>query len=67
MPVTAVFCSTAPAFGFTPLSDRSWVVETSLDLPCRPCGLHGKKACPEGHFRCAQIEVEKLLAPLNER
>ncbi|MFZ2898904.1 MAG: glycosyltransferase family 9 protein [Saprospiraceae bacterium] len=65
-PVTAVFCSTTPAFGFTPLSSRSWVVETSLELPCRPCGLHGKKACPEGHFRCAEIEVEKLLAPLSE-
>lgn len=55
--VTAVFLSTIPQFGFTPLSDDSTVCETSLDLPCRPCGLHGKKACPEGHFKCAEIEV----------
>ena len=56
-PVTAVFLSTIPQFGFTPLSDDSTVSETSLNLPCRPCGLHGKKACPEGHFRCAEIDV----------
>jgi ADP-heptose:LPS heptosyltransferase len=54
-PVTAVFCSTVPAFGFGPLSDQSRVVETPLSLDCRPCGLHGKRACPEGHFRCAEI------------
>ena len=53
-PVTAVFCSTVPAFGFTPLSDRSFVVETASRLDCRPCGLHGHKACPMGHFRCAE-------------
>jgi len=56
-PVTAVFLSTVPQFGFTPLSDNSKVVETQLKLPCRPCGLQGKSACPEGHFNCAEIEV----------
>jgi heptosyltransferase-2 len=57
-PVTAIFCSTLPAFGFGPLSDVSVIAETKEQLPCRPCGLHGKKACPEGHFRCAEIEVK---------
>ncbi|MEJ7625443.1 MAG: glycosyltransferase family 9 protein [Ferruginibacter sp.] len=52
-PVTAIFCSTIPAFGYTPLSDRSYIVETTLHLKCRPCGLHGHKACPLGHFKCA--------------
>ena len=56
-PVTAVFLSTVPQFGFTPLSDNSTVCETALDLPCRPCGLHGKSACPEGHFKCSEIKV----------
>ena len=56
-PVTAVFLSTIPEFGFTPLSDNSRVCETAQDLTCRPCGLHGKSACPEGHFKCAEIEV----------
>ena len=64
-PVTAVFCSTVPAFGFGPLSPVSFVVETSEPLACRPCGLHGHAACPLGHFRCAySIEVAQLLATL---
>ncbi|MBL7752168.1 MAG: glycosyltransferase family 9 protein [Chitinophagaceae bacterium] len=61
-PVTAIFCSTVPEFGFTPLSDRSTIVEVEEKLTCRPCGLHGKRECPEGHFKCAlDIKVEKLL------
>jgi heptosyltransferase-2 len=65
-PVTAVFCSTVPAFGFGPLSDKSHIVECE-NLYCRPCGLHGKPSCPEGHFRCAMdIDLSKLAknAPL---
>jgi heptosyltransferase-2 len=53
-PVTAVFCSTIPAFGFTPLSDISRIIEVQTPLSCRPCGLHGFKKCPQGHFRCAE-------------
>ncbi len=53
-PVTAVFCSTVPAFGFGPLSEESFVVELKEELSCRPCGLHGFKACPKGHFKCAE-------------
>ena len=61
-PVTAVFCSTIPEFGFYPVSDDATVVETDMDLHCRPCGLHGFNACPEGHFKCARtIDVRKLL------
>jgi heptosyltransferase II len=52
-PTTAVFCSTIPGFGFGPLSDDSRLLETTELLACRPCNLHGKKACPLGHFRCA--------------
>ncbi|MCW5898360.1 MAG: glycosyltransferase family 9 protein [Flavobacteriales bacterium] len=53
-PVTAVFCSTVPAFGFGPLRENGRVVETAEKLDCRPCGLHGYKACPKGHFKCAE-------------
>ena len=52
-PVTAVFCSTVPGFGFGPLSADSKIVEIDYTLPCRPCGLHGVKTCPLGHFKCA--------------
>lgn len=61
-PVTAVYCSTIPEFGFGPLSENSKVVQTEKELPCRPCGIHGKKACPLGHFDCAMsIDVKKVL------
>lgn len=53
-PVTAIFCSTVPAFGFGPLRANGRAVETSEKLDCRPCGLHGHKACPKGHFKCAE-------------
>lgn len=62
-PVTAVFCSTVPAFGFGPLRPNGRVVETTEKLDCRPCGLHGYKACPKGHFRCAEgIVVESVAS-----
>jgi heptosyltransferase-2 len=61
-PVTAIFCSTVPGFGYTPLSDRSFIVETTEKLSCRPCGTHGHKSCPEKHFRCGLgIEPQQLL------
>jgi lipopolysaccharide heptosyltransferase II len=64
-PVTAVYCSTLPLFGFGPLSDRSNIVEIAEPLYCRPCGLHGRSACPEGHFFCARkINDEQLLAAI---
>ena len=64
-PVTAVFCSTVPEFGFGPLSDISVVVQSEEKLECRPCGLHGHRQCPKGHFRCATtIRAEQLLATL---
>ena len=64
-PVVAIYCSTIPAFGFGPLSTNSFIVETQQKLSCRPCGLHGKKQCPLGHFNCAQtIENAQLIAPL---
>jgi heptosyltransferase-2 len=64
-PVTVIYCSTIPGFGFGPLSEDSSVVETSVPLDCRPCGLHGYKACPEKHFRCATtIDVNQLNARL---
>ena len=60
-PVRALFCSTVPAYGYTPLSDNSKVLETNEPLDCRPCGLHGKKACPKGHFKCGDIPVSTVL------
>ncbi len=61
-PLTAVFCSTVPAFGFGPLRAHARVVEVTERLACRPCGLHGLRTCPKGHFKCAMnITNDQLL------
>lgn len=61
-PVTAIYCSTVPSFGFGPLSDQSVIIETREKLSCRPCGSHGFKECPQGHFKCAySISVEQFV------
>lgn len=65
-PVTAIYCSTLPSFGFGPLSSKSFVIETPTTLSCRPCGLHGHASCKEQHFNCAnKIDPHQLLATLN--
>lgn len=62
-PTTAFFCATVPKFGFGPLADRSIIVETTEQLACRPCGLHGGKTCPEGHFNCGtSINIDDVSA-----
>jgi len=61
-PVRAIFCSTIPDFGFFPLSDDTKIIEAEENLTCRPCGLHGKKACPKEHFKCSRsITVDQVL------
>lgn len=63
--VCAVYCSTIPGFGFGPLSDISYLVEVPISLNCRPCGLHGHRACPQKHYHCAKlIKNDQLLAVL---
>jgi heptosyltransferase-2 len=65
-PISAIFCSTTPNFGFGPLSDKSRIVQSNLQLECRPCGLHGKKECPEKHFKCAySIDINELVSIIN--
>lgn len=59
-PTTAIFCSTIPGFGFGPLAENSSVVQTKIDLDCRPCGLHGYKNCPKKHFKCA-LTIDKTV------
>lgn len=50
---TAIFCSTIPEFGYTPLSDNHKTISLHPRITCMPCGLHGHKSCPLGHFKCA--------------
>lgn len=67
IPVVAMFCSTVPAFGFSPQGPRDIVLEVD-GLDCRPCGIHGHPKCPEKHFRCGQdLSVATALAAVRER
>lgn len=61
VPVIGIYCSTVPRFGFAPRGPRDAVVEVA-GLNCRPCGIHGYRACPLGHFRCGQdLEAGRVL------
>lgn len=58
---TAIFCSTVPDFGYYPLSEDAVVVARKPRLDCQPCGLHGRKECPLGHFKCS-LEIPAIEA-----
>lgn len=60
-PVAAIFCSTVPEFGFGPLSDVSYIIQSDEMPSCKPCGIHGKTTCPKKHFKCADINIDRLL------
>lgn len=53
VPVVAIFGATTRELGFFPYGAGHRVVEAALS--CRPCGLHGAKSCPEGHFLCMRL------------
>jgi heptosyltransferase II len=62
IPLVAIFGPTTRELGFFPLGAKSIVVE--IDLPCRPCSLHGGEKCPLGHFKCMkEISAEMVLEP----
>lgn len=49
--VLAFFGPTVPEFGFAPpAGTRTRIVSRSLS--CRPCAVHGSRACPLGHHAC---------------
>lgn len=53
VPTVAIFGPTTRELGFFPYGPEHRVVEA--DLACRPCGLHGGRECPEGHFLCMRL------------
>jgi ADP-heptose:LPS heptosyltransferase len=64
-PVTAIFNSTVPEFGYGIIGSKSKLIQLSPRLDCMPCGLHGHKACPKSHYNCAmKIETVTVLKTL---
>ena len=64
--VTAFFCSTTTSFGFGPLSTDAIVVESNEELTCKPCGIHGHKICPKGHYKCGNTIEFKQIGLANQ-
>ena len=61
VPIVAIFGSTSPEAGYGPYTYAAEIVEHTLS--CRPCGLHGYRRCPQGHFRCMrEITAEEVIA-----
>lgn len=64
--VVALFGSTSPVLGFAPAGEGHAVL--CRNEPCQPCTIHGRAACPQGHFRCMNelrpAQVEAALAGL---
>jgi heptosyltransferase II len=48
-PAVGLFGPTAPELGFSPLGRARAV---GVELPCRPCHIHGPQRCWLGHARC---------------
>jgi len=64
-PIVAVFGSTTLGLGYGPFTSRAVIVERPLD--CRPCGKHGYKECPLGHFNCMkQITPGEVMAAVEK-
>ena len=65
-PVTAIFGPTVSSLGFFPRGNASSVFE--VELPCRPCGLHGPTVCPLGHHHCmVQVSPEQVWADVRKK
>lgn len=60
-PVLATFGSTVPTFGFTPAGAGDRVLQVD-DLACRPCAVHGRRACWLGHWRCLRDLTPERVA-----
>ncbi|KPL01622.1 MAG: hypothetical protein AMJ90_07360 [candidate division Zixibacteria bacterium SM23_73_2] len=64
-PTVAIFGSTIPYFGFGPYGNDHTIIQKKL--PCRPCGIHGKRKCPEKHFKCMKdITTEEVFQAVSE-
>lgn len=59
VPVVSPFGPTTRNLGFTPRGRNAVVLE--VDLPCRPCNLHGPQVCPLGHHNCMKLITPEMM------
>jgi heptosyltransferase-2 len=64
-PTLMIYGATIPGFGYSALADKR-VFSEIHNLSCRPCGIHGGRVCPQGHFRCMKDQSPQELFRLLE-
>ena len=63
VPSIGIFGSTVPELGFGRQGPGDQAV--GIPLPCRPCDVHGKAACPLRHHNCMErLEPKRVLEAL---
>lgn len=62
-PVLAMFGPTCKEWGFFPSGENDRVVQ--LDMPCRPCSLHGAGSCPKENACITGITPQRMLDELH--
>ncbi len=60
IPTVAIFGATTPYLGFSPLAERSVILENT-GLECRPCGRHGGSKCSKKHFACMKSITPEIV------
>ena len=60
IPVEMIYCSTIPEFGFYPYHDKGDYADLR-ELQCKPCGIHGRHACPKKHFNCGYLLQPEMV------
>ncbi|MBR3880767.1 MAG: glycosyltransferase family 9 protein [Mailhella sp.] len=63
-PALAMFGPTCREWGFFPSGKNDRVIQ--LDMPCRPCSLHGSGTCKKGNACIMGIEPQRMLTELKD-
>lgn len=63
-PVMSIWGNTIPGFGMGPYiprhPERAGIAQ--VDVGCRPCSKIGHDRCPQGHFRCMELQDLRMIA-----
>jgi len=63
-PVMSIWGNTIPEFGMGPYipsyPERARIAQ--VDVGCRPCSKIGHDRCPQGHFRCMELQDLRSIA-----
>jgi len=60
----AIFGPTVKEFGFSPRGEEIRIIE--VDVPCRPCSLHGTNVCKKDYQCMKMISVDNVFKKVKE-